>query len=540
VTSPRKGTKGKPVKDLDYLIIGAGPAGLQLGYYLERAGRDYLILESGPHPASFFTVFPRHRRLISINKVHTGSHDPELNLRWDWHSLLSEREELRFKHYSTLYFPDAEDYVRYCGDFAKCFDLRISYGVRVVRVSQVSPDAGFQTLDDRGNEYTCRRLIVATGVSRPYVPPIPGVELAEHYATMSTDPGAFVDQRVLVIGKGNSGFETAENLIASAALIHVASPNPITMAWRSHFVGHLRAVNNSFLDTYQLKSQNAVLDASIDRIERRDGRYVVFVRYTHAHGETEELVYDRVIVCTGFRFDDTIFDATCRPRLVINDRLPAQTSEWESTNVPGLYFAGTLMQTRDYRKSTSGFVHGFRYNVRALHRIFEQKYHDRPWPTQPLPVTPEGLTRAVIERINRTSALWQQYGFLADLIVVSAPAGDAVHYEEMPIDYVHDGDLGRHAHYYLVTLEYGPDHDAVDPFNVSRIERHDHQRAAQSNFLHPVVRRFAGSALVAEHHVIEDLQAEWRETVHVQPLLEFFRRDLAVDRSAEMSYAGDV
>ena len=32
---------------MDYLVIGAGPAGLQLGYFLARAGRDYQILEAG-------------------------------------------------------------------------------------------------------------------------------------------------------------------------------------------------------------------------------------------------------------------------------------------------------------------------------------------------------------------------------------------------------------------------------------------------------------------------------------------------------------
>ena len=32
---------------LDYLIIGAGPAGLQLAALLERDGRDYLVLEAG-------------------------------------------------------------------------------------------------------------------------------------------------------------------------------------------------------------------------------------------------------------------------------------------------------------------------------------------------------------------------------------------------------------------------------------------------------------------------------------------------------------
>ena len=29
----------------DYIIVGAGPAGLQMGYFLGKANRDYLILE---------------------------------------------------------------------------------------------------------------------------------------------------------------------------------------------------------------------------------------------------------------------------------------------------------------------------------------------------------------------------------------------------------------------------------------------------------------------------------------------------------------
>ena len=29
----------------DYIVIGAGPSGLQMGYFLQRAGRDYVILE---------------------------------------------------------------------------------------------------------------------------------------------------------------------------------------------------------------------------------------------------------------------------------------------------------------------------------------------------------------------------------------------------------------------------------------------------------------------------------------------------------------
>ena len=74
---------------------------------------------------------------------------------------------------------------------------------------------------------------------------------------------------MFIIGKGNSAFETADNLTEHAAVIHVAGPRSINFAWRTHFIGHLRAVNNNFLDTYQLKTQNMVLDGDILRIERR-------------------------------------------------------------------------------------------------------------------------------------------------------------------------------------------------------------------------------------------------------------------------------
>ena len=316
--------------DFEYLILGGGPAGLQLGHHLATAGRSYLILEGGEGPGQSFRTFPRHRTLISSNKVYTGYDDPEVNLRWDWNSLLVDDGRLAFGDYTRKYFPPADKLVQYLIDYASCYNLNIRCNTRIVRVERLAGSAeGFRLLDDQGNAWTCLRLIVATGVSRPYVPAIPGADLAEQYVDVSVDPEDFINQRVLIVGKGNSAFETAENLIETTALIHVCSPNPLKLAWATHFVGHLRAVNNNFLDTYQLKSQNAILDATIERIERgEDGKLVVSLHYSHACGETESIVYDRVIFCTGFRFDDSLFAEDCRPALAINDRFPAQTCEW--------------------------------------------------------------------------------------------------------------------------------------------------------------------------------------------------------------------
>jgi thioredoxin reductase len=512
---------------MDTLIIGAGPAGLQLGYFLARAGRDYQILEAGTDAGTFFRTFPRHRQLISINKPHTGWTDPEMQLRTDWNSLLSDDPQLRFTRYSQRYFPPADELVRYLRDFAGTFRLRIRYDTRVTHVAR-DRDKLFRVTDQHGETHTAKRLVMASGVSKPYLPPIPGIETVEVYGTVSTDPNDFVDQRVLIIGKGNSAFETADNLIETAAVIHVAGPSGVRMAWKSHFVGHLRAVNNNFLDTYQLKSQNAILDGDIVRIERRDGSYFVTVSFRRANEIKKNYRYDRVIACTGFKFDASIFAEECRPELVHHDRFPVQTPAWESTNVPDLYFAGTLMQVRDFKKSTSGFIHGFRYGVRALHRILEKKYHAIAWPHCSFSAEPERLMEAVIARVNRTSALWQLFGTMGDLMIVSRD-GKARYYEEVPVDYVRESDFGAGESYFVITLEYGPDHDQHDPFDVSvgRIAQSDAAHAQQGRYLHPVVRHYSAGKLLAEHHVAENLENDWTgQETHRDPLAAFFAREM--------------
>jgi thioredoxin reductase len=508
----------------DYLIIGAGPAGLQLATLLERDGHDYVVLEAGSAPGAFFTRYPRHRQLISINKVWTGSEDPEFNLRSDWNSLLTDNPDLLFKNYSTRYFPAADDLVRYLADFAH--GLRISYDTTVSRISRTG---GHFAVDAGDRTWTAKQVVVATGVSRLHVPPIPGVELAERYDTVSVDPDDFVNQRVLIVGKGNSGFETADALVETAAVIHVAGPHSVRLAWQTHYVGHLRAVNNNFLDTYQLKSQNAVLDGTIEQISARaDGGLRVLFRYARTVEKLRDLEYDRIILCTGFAFDASIFDESARPRLVINDRFPEQTSAFESVNVPGLYFAGTLTQQRDFKKSTNGFIHGFRYGVRALYRILRSRYQDVPWPATEIEATPEAITEAIIARINVTSGLWQQFAVLADVVTVIGQT--AFYHQEVPVAYLKQGGLGPEPFAFVTTLEYGPDHDQVDPFDitVTRIAENDAASAHDASYLHPVVRALRGDRIVAEHHLAENLENHWNlPAVHQQPLAVFIKGVLA-------------
>ena len=108
-----------------YIIVGAGPAGLQMGYFLEQAGLDYVILESQQRAGSFFERYPRHRTLISLNKVYNWFDEPDFNLRYDWNSLLTLDNSHRFTEYSKKLYPNAGVYVKYLNDFAARFALNI-------------------------------------------------------------------------------------------------------------------------------------------------------------------------------------------------------------------------------------------------------------------------------------------------------------------------------------------------------------------------------------------------------------------------------
>lgn len=516
-------------RTLDYVIIGGGPAGIQMAYYLQRNGRSYAVLESSDRPGVFFETYPRHRQLLSINKVHTGCEDPELNLRHDWNSLLSEEYEPLFKSVSSDFFPSADALLTHLEAFVQRHGIPIDYGRTVTRVSRAGD--GFTVECADGQHYGCRSLIVGTGVSQPHVPDIPGIDLAEGYEDFPLDPAGFTGKRVLIIGKGNSAFETADGMNDTTALIHLVSPNSIELAWETHYVGDLRAVNNNLLDTYQLKTQNAVLDADVRRIAQRDdGRFVVTFAYSHAGGEVEDRVYDRVIRCTGFRFDASFFDESCTLALTIDDRFPLLTSEWESANQPGIYFVGTITQSLDYGKTNSAFIHGFRYNVRVLSRFLEAKNHGEELRAEALSFEPDAIADRLLERVNSASELWQQQSFLTDVVLLDGPRSPAI-LCGMPVNYVRERFLDPGHHCLVSSLEFGSSAGRA-PFSAARSPGHDVSRASESHFLHPVIREFREGMCLSEHHVMEDLEAHWGDGVHRVALVDYLEQRVGLDALA--------
>ena len=498
-------------REIDFLIIGAGPAGLQLAYFMDKANRDYVVLEANDRVGTFIEQYPRHGMLLSVNKVNTGYTDRESQLRYDWNSLLCDDDDFAFTNYTKEYFPCNKLYAQYLRDFADKYDLNIQLNTRVERLTKnSSSEEGYVVKDNNGNLLRARCVIVAVGISKPYIPEIPGIELTENYVDMSIDPEGFEGQRVLILGKGNSAFETANHLISATRVTHLCSPRSIKMAWQTHFFGHLRAVNNDFLDTYILKGQNSVLDADVNKIEKVDGEYRVDITFTHAEGQRAQLAYDRVLVCTGFQWNPHFFAECCRPEMGCEGRLPAMTSAWESTNLPGIFYAGTITQIRDLKKTMSSVLHGFRFNCKSLFNLLQERYTDAEYGNNVIESNAEAIADKITARVSSAAGLMHQPGFLGDCLVVDEKSGEAKYYDTIAVDYILDGKFSDNDHYYIVTMEYG-DFDG----NLFSLEREPHpEKAFDDAYLHPRIRRMYRGQLVAEHHISESLENDWRVGEH--------------------------
>ncbi|XP_069510476.1 FAD-dependent oxidoreductase domain-containing protein 2 [Ambystoma mexicanum] len=552
----------------DYCIIGAGPAGLQAAYFLQQSQRDYVVFERANISGSFFSRYPRHRKLISINKLHTGRHNSEFNLRHDWNSLLSSDKQLLFSRYSKDYFPHADDMVRYLQDFST--GLQVSYNTNIVHVRlRKDPQAWnghyFYMTDQHGHDYSCSVLLVATGLGIPHKITFPGSEYAEGYESVSVEPEDFTGQTVLILGRGNAAFETADNILGTANFLHLLGRSRVRLSWSTHYVGDLRAINNGLLDTYQLKSLDGLLEGDLENlalVKDAAGRlHVSHRRYLEKDPPAfpqDELdnfaareAYDRVIRCLGWEFDFSIFDKTVK--LVSGTgrrkKYPLIKPSYEARSIAGLYVLGAASHSIDFRRSAGGFIHGFRYTARVLHRLMEQRYHGVPWPAVRYPITQ--LTSTILRRMNEASGLYQMFGVLGDVVLLRGESLEFEYLEEYPLGALSEFEniTGRKVQeeLFVITMEYGKNFSGPekDVFYYNRAVG-DAQEAWQSNFLHPVVYYFRALPTQKEmklrpenwplprpdaiHHVVEDFLTDWTAPIsHILPLRRFLENCLGTD-----------
>ena len=323
----------EPTSSYEVVVVGAGQAGLAMGHFLHRQGRDFVIRE------------------------RAGQISPAWRERWDSLTLFTPR---RYSSLPGLPFPgDPDGYptrdevIAYLERYASTFELPIELNSEVKELDR--GDDGRFRLDVDERTITADQVVVATGpFQTPSVPKL-AERLADNvfqtHAVGYRRPDEVPPGTVLVVGGGNTGFQIAKELSAThKVVLSVGSrqtPLPQRPLGRDLFwwLTKVRILDKSVESRLgrKLSTRETLIGSSPRELKRRYG-VELRPRASDADGRTvrfddgSELEVDAVIWATGYRPDYSWIT------LPVFDKDGRTLHRRGVTDIPGLYFLGLTWQ----------------------------------------------------------------------------------------------------------------------------------------------------------------------------------------------------
>ena len=165
------------------VVIGAGQAGLAMGYFLSRQKRRFLIVE------------------------RAGSVGSAWRERWDSLTLFTSRRYDSLPGHDfpgdPAGYPNKDEVIGYLEEYARRFELPISLNTNVRRLG-VGESGGYVIETDRGT-ISADQVVVATGpFQQPFVPPVATQLAPEIYQAHSVQyrrPSEVPEGTILVVGE---------------------------------------------------------------------------------------------------------------------------------------------------------------------------------------------------------------------------------------------------------------------------------------------------------------------------------------------------
>jgi thioredoxin reductase (NADPH) len=296
----------------DIICIGAGPTGLACAIEAKRAGMNPLVIDKGCLCNSIYH-YP-------VNMVFFTT--PELLEIGDL-PLISAAEK-----------PVRVEALKYYRKAAEHYQLELRLFERVLRVDGHDENFTVVTQTEKGTEarYTAKKIGVATGYyDLPNVMGIPGENLP-HVSHYYTEPFAFWNQDVVVIGGKNSAAETSLDLFRNGARVTLVHRHAELGASIKYWV---RPDIENRIKAGEVK---ALFSAHVKEITPDE------VVVQNGAGQ-KRLPAKQVFALTGYH-PDYAFIESLGVKLDPDTRKPALDPNTLESNVPGVHLAGVVIGGR--------------------------------------------------------------------------------------------------------------------------------------------------------------------------------------------------
>ena len=344
----------------DIVIVGAGPAGLSLAYYLQKDGIKYAVVDENSVGYSW-SKMPKNWRVVS----------PQ------WTNILPGT---KFPFLSALSKPRVNRYRDYLLEYVEYNSLNVIEGTAIERVAIKKSSRGF-VLHSQDKLFGCRILVSATGYfTNPFVPKLPNgndrtipSQHVAHYSCPEELKNQYPHcEKILIVGRRVSAGQLMTELVYHGFSVTISARGPICPRDGS-VKGKIK--DNIYFPYEELKVRfNPRIHA--DSFPHMDG------------GKTEEILNENVVETrpnltsiknrrvifedgSSDSYDLILFATGYKPTLeylkdiieIKNEAGLPDTKDMESLHIDNLFFIG-LDQIYDFR---SRYLRGIRKDARVLY-----------------------------------------------------------------------------------------------------------------------------------------------------------------------------
>lgn len=196
------------IRMIDLIIIGAGQAGLTMGYYLKQEGYNFLLLEAGKQVGDSW-----RNRYDSLQLFTPGSYSSLPGM-----ALIGEKNE----------FPYKDEIATYLEEYARHFQLPVQLQTEVLKIKKEKEIFELHTPTE---VLQTKKVIIASGgFQQPFIPSV-SANLSSHifqiHSSQYKSSPQIPQGKALVVGGGNSGMQIAVEL-AKTHEVTVSISHPLT------------------------------------------------------------------------------------------------------------------------------------------------------------------------------------------------------------------------------------------------------------------------------------------------------------------------
>lgn len=263
----------------DTIVIGAGQAGLAIGYYLKQSNHHFILLDKGSEVGESWKN--RYDSLVLFTPRMYNSL-PGMPFEGEKHG-----------------FPSKDEVAAYLKQYVDRFNIPIHFHTEVVKVSKLNDHFFIKTKQE---EYRAKNIVIATGSFQ--IPNIPvfskdlPVTINQLHSSQYKNESQLVDGNVLVVGGGNSGAQIAVELSKERDIY-------LAVSKRLRFIPLVFMRKSIFWWFEKLGILKVTSQSLLGRIIQKQGDPVFGLQLKQAIKKNEVKVTKRVI---GANKDELLFE----------------------------------------------------------------------------------------------------------------------------------------------------------------------------------------------------------------------------------------